>query len=86
MMIVRRYNDERPSSIENQEGGATPVSGDPRTPKHWTLNKFFDQKLYQECTGRESIPEGPVKEVWAQVGRGGGKTRAAAAALSRNCY
>ena len=42
---------------------------------------FLNKTLYQECTGRETPPEGPVKEVWAQVGRGGGKTRAAAAAL-----
>ena len=48
---------------------------------YWTPNKFFDFELYKNCTGRETVPEGPVKEVWAQVGRGGGKTRCAAAAL-----
>ena len=72
---------ERSSSFDSRKGGTTPPENETRRPQHWTLNKFFDQKLYQECTGRETIPEGPVKEVWAQVGRGGGKTRAAAAAL-----
>ena len=72
---------ERSSSLDQQEGGTTPPEIETRRPQHWASNKFFDQKLYQECTGRETPPEGPVKEVWAQVGRGGGKTRAAAAAL-----
>ena len=76
-------NDDRSSSIE---GGATPVSSDPRTPLYLASDEFsknpdFDFELYKNCTGRQTLPEGPVKEVWAQVGRGGGKTRAAAAAL-----
>ena len=75
-------NDDRSSSVDSRKGGTTPSATDPGTPMYRALDeKFFDQKLYQECTGRETPPEGPVKEVWAQVGRGGGKTRAAAAAL-----
>ena len=74
-------NVERSSSSESRDGGSTPPEIETCSPQHWASNKFFDQKLYQECTGRETIPEGPVKEVWAQVGRGGGKTRAACAAL-----
>ena len=35
---------------------------------------------------RQTIPEGPVKEVWAQVGRGGGKTRAAVSCFSCECH
>ena len=74
-------NDDRSSSVEPQEGGTTPPEIETRRPQHKALNPFFDQKLYQACTGRDTPPEGPVKEVFCQIGRGGGKTRAAAAAL-----
>ena len=74
-------NDDRSSSVDQQEGGTTPPEIETRRPQHWASNKFFNKTLYQECTGRETPPEGPVKEVWAQCGRGSGKTRAAAAAL-----
>ena len=72
-------NDERSPSFEPRKGGATRSEHTSDRPAHWTPNKFFNQKLYQECTGRQTIPEGPVKEVWAQVGRGGGKSRVSAA-------
>ena len=71
---------ERSSSSEPQEGGATPPEIEPGTPMYWTLSKNFDFELYKKCTGRATLPTN-VQEVWAQVGRGGGKTRAAAAAL-----
>ena len=74
-------NAERLPSLDSRNRGATPSENERCTPTYWASNKFFDQKLYQECTGRETVPEGPVKEVWAQVGRGGGKTRMAAASL-----
>ena len=74
-------NAERSSHFEQQEGGTTPPEIETRLPQHWTLSKFFDLELYKKCTGRETPPNGPVKEVWVQVGRGGGKRRAAAAAL-----
>ena len=73
-------NDERSSSSEPQEGGTTPPEIETRRPQHWASNKFFDFELYKKCTGRVTLPTNP-QEVWAQVGRGGGKTRAAAAAL-----
>ena len=76
---------ERSSSSESRDGGTTPPENTSGGRQYWALNKNsdsdFDFELYKNCTGRKTIPEGPVKEVWAQVGRGGGKTRAAAAAL-----
>ena len=53
---------ERSSSLDQQEGGATPPEIESRRPQHWASNKFFDQKLYQECTGRETIPKGQLKK------------------------
>ena len=82
------HNVERPhqnveplASLDSRKGGTTASENERGTPTHWASNKFFDLEFYKKCTGRETVPEGPVKEVWAQVGRGGGKTRAAAAAL-----
>ena len=40
-----------------------------------------DVSLFKSCTGRTEAPTEPVREVWCQVGRGGGKTRVSAAAL-----
>ena len=63
---------------------ATPRAIETGTPatKHQTeFSKNFDLELYKTCTNRTSPPKGPVREVWAQVGRGGGKTRVAAGAL-----
>ena len=74
-------NAERSSHFEQQEGGTTPLGNESDGRQYWASNKNFNYELYKTCTGRETIPEGPVKEVWAQVGRGGGKTRAACAAL-----
>jgi hypothetical protein len=34
--------------------------------------------LYQRCTGRQSAPGAPAREVWTLVGRRGGKSRVAA--------
>ena len=34
-----------------------------------------NQELVQQVTGRERVPSDPVKEFWAIVGRGGGKSR-----------
>ena len=73
-------NAERSSSIEPLEGGTTPPEIETCSPQHWASDKFFDFELYKKCTGRVTLPTN-VQEVWAQVGRGGGKTRAAAAAL-----
>ena len=73
-------NVEPSSHFEPQEGGTTPPEIETRRPQHWASNKFFDFELYKKCTGRVTLPTN-VQEVWAQVGRGGGKTRAAAAAL-----
>ena len=80
-------SEERSSFVESRRG-VTRLETERCSEKHWTLNKLsenffedFDFDLYRKATGRETLPEGPVKEVWAQVGRGGGKTRAAAAAL-----
>ena len=42
---------------------------------------FLIKNFIKNALDAKRPPEGPVKEVWAQVGRGGGKTRAAAAAL-----
>ena len=67
----------RPPFVESRRG-VTRLETERCSEKHWTSNKFL---FYKKCTGRETLPKGPVKEVWAQVGRGGGKTRAAAAAL-----
>ena len=68
----------RPPFVESRRGVAAGSEIERCSAKHWTSNKL---EFYKKCTGRQTIPEGPVKEVWAQVGRGGGKTRAAAAAL-----
>ena len=78
-------SDEKTSNLAARSSFVEGVMGseiERCSEKHWTSNKFlFDLEFYKKCTGRETIPEGPVKEVWAQVGRGGGKTRVAAAAL-----
>ena len=71
---------ERSSSFDSRKGGTTPPEIETRRPQHWASNIFFDFELYKKCTGRVTLPTN-VQEVWAQVGRGGGKTRAAAAAL-----
>ena len=34
-----------------------------------------DLKLFKECTGRSQAPDGPFRELWAIVGRRGGKPR-----------
>ena len=69
--------DSRSSSSER---GATPLENASGGRQYWASNENFDFELYKKCTGRVTLPTN-VKEVWAQVGRGGGKTRAAAAAL-----
>ena len=74
-------------SVEFRElkGEATPR--DSKTPGDLTdhgvenFPKNFNVELYKKCTQREFLPKGSVREIWCQVGRGGGKTRAAAAAL-----
>ena len=70
--------NSRSSPIER---GATPLGNESGERQYWALGKNFNYELYKSCTGRESLPKGPVKEVWANVGRGGGKTRAASCAL-----
>ena len=79
-LAIAIQGEPRPPFVESRRG-VTRLETERCSVKHWTLNKFFDLEFYKKCTGRQTIPEGPVKEVWAQVGRGGGKTRAAAAAL-----
>lgn len=37
-----------------------------------------ERKLYRRCTGRKKTPQGPFKELWAIVGRRGGKSFVAA--------
>ena len=69
------------TEIRGPEGGIPLSKDDGGNLNVRASNKFFNFELYRKCTGRQTIPSGPVKEVWAQVGRGGGKTRAAAAAL-----
>ena len=72
---------DRSSSVDSRKEGTTPLENASGDRQHRAPSKFFDQKLYQACTGRLTPPEGPVKEVFCQIGRGGGKTRASAAAL-----
>ena len=72
--------DSRSSSIER---GATPLGNPSGERQYWALGKNpdFNFELYKKCTGRATLPKGPVKEVFCQIGRGGGKSRGASAAL-----
>ena len=80
-----RVDDSRASSLDSRasKGGMTAGGNEGGNIKHGTLStfsEFFDFEFYKQCTGREPYLK-KIKEIWAQVGRGGGKTRAASAAL-----
>ena len=87
-------HDERLSSLDSNEkdnetraskGGTQPLANGEGTLLHCTRNTIFDNDFdfdfYRQCTGRDTIPKGPVKELWIQSGRGSGKTRFSSALL-----
>ena len=73
-------NDDRSSSADSRKGGTTPPEIETRGGQHRALSKNFDFELYKKCTGRVTLPTNP-QEIWAQCGRGSGKSRCSSAAL-----